>query len=371
MKRLVSIPAGIAMLLVAAHHAAAQSADRHPQARYLHVPDVPRAEASLDDTPVPAPFSVDRQVLAGFGSEMDPVETTIGDIGDARFLPDGGVGLLDKQLINLRVFDRAGRLLQTVGRQGQGPEEFARAVRSLAVDDAGSLYVGDLSRSVKVFRSNEGMYGYARAYRFEYAPRSMCLLDSLLAMVAERETDPHVLHTFQLDGGGGADFGRFYESHNPGINLSLNRGMVACDAQRHLIYFALNGAFGEIRAFRPDGTPVWRSSIDGFRSNIIASEANGGLSMRLSPDGVHTVRSLVLIPGHGLLVQVGFATMEDIKSRTDFSTLTSFLLDPATGRAVSLGTSLPLIVDATASRVLEVSHDPYPRFEVHALSAKR
>lgn len=63
--------------------------------------------------------------------------------------------------------------------------------------------------------------------------------------------------------------------------------------------------------------------------------------------------------------------MQDIKRRADFSVLTSFLLDPANGHAVSLGTSLPLIVDATASRVLEVSHDPYPRFEVHALSAKR
>lgn len=92
-----------------------------------------------------------------------------------------------------------------------------------------------------------------------------------------------MIHTFQLNGGGGADFGRFYESPNPGINLSLNRGLVACDAQHNLIYFALNGAFGEIRAFRPDGTPVWRSSIDGFRSNIIASEANGGLSRWASP----------------------------------------------------------------------------------------
>ena len=95
------------------------------------------------------------------------------------------------------------------------------------------------------------------------------------------------------------------------------------------------------------------------------------MSVRGSPDGVHTVRSLVLIPGAGLLVQVGFASLDDVKSRTDFSKLVSFLLDPANGHAVNLGTSLPLIVDATASRVLEVSHDPFPRFEVHAISAKR
>jgi hypothetical protein len=371
MKRLVSIPAGIAMLVVAAHHAAAQSPDRHPQAKYLHVPDVPRAEAALDDKPVPAPFSIDGRVLAGFGSEMDPVETTIGDIGDARFLPDGGVALLDKQLINLRVFDKRGRPLQTVGRQGQGPEEFARAVRSLAVDDAGSLYVGDLSRSVKQFGRNASGYGYERAWPFDLAPQSMCLLDSLLVTAATRTDRPILLHTFQLNGGGGADFGRFYESPNPGINIGFNLGLVACDARRHLIYFALEGGFGEIRAFRPDGTPVWRSTIDGLRSNIVTANNKGGKTIALSPDGVHTVRSLVLIPGHGLLVQVGFATMEDIKSKTDFSTLTSFLLDPANGHAVSLGTSLPLIVDATASRVLEVSHDPYPRFEVHALGAQR
>lgn len=370
MRRLSSV-AGTILLVAVCQDAAAQSADRHPQARYLHVPDVPRAEASLDDKPTRAPFTIGTQVLAAFGSEMDPEETTIGDIGDARFLPDGGVALLDKQLIKLRVFDRAGRPRQAIGRRGQGPGEFARALWSLAVDGTGALYVGDLSRSVKQFRESQKGYAYAQAWRFDLAPHSMCLLDSLLVMNATRLDDPEVLHTFQLNGGGGADFGRFYESPNLGLNSQFDRGFLACDQQRRLIYFALEGAFGEIRAYRPDGTPVWRSMIDGFRSNIITSEANGGLSVQGSPDGVHTVRSLVLLPGAGLLVQVGFASMEDMKSRTDFSTLTSFLLDPANGHAVSLGTSLPLIVDATASRVLEVRHDPFPRFEVRALSAQR
>ncbi len=363
--------AATVLLVVISRVASAQSADRHPQARYLHVPDVPHAEASLDDKPVAVPFVINDRVLTGFGTDTDPVETTIGDIGDARLLPDGGVALLDKQLINLRIFDKVGRPRQTVGREGQGPEEFARRVWSLAVDGTGALYVGDLSRSVKQFRGSAKGYAYERAWRFDLAPRSMCLLDSLLVAVAARPDRSGLLHTFQLNGGGGADFGRFYESPNPGVNLGFNLGLIACDAQRQLIYFALEGGFGEIRAYRPDGTPAWRSSIDGFRSNIITSEANGGMSVRGSPDGVHTVRSLVLIPGAGLLVQVGFASLDDVKSRTDFSKLVSFLLDPANGHAVNLGTSLPLIVDATASRVLEVSHDPFPRFEVHAISAKR
>ena len=371
MKRLVSIPAQLVLLFVATQHAAAQSADRHPQAKYLHVPDVPHAEASLDDKPVPAPFAVDGKVLAGFGSDMDPVDETLGDIGDARFLPDGGVALLDKQLVNVRVFDKAGRPRQTVGRQGGGPGEFARRARSLAVDGGGALYVGDLSNSVKRFSKDASGYSYGRAWRLDLAPHSMCLLDSVLVMTATRMDEPRVLHAFHLNGSGGAHFGRFYESPNLGLNSQFDRGLVACDPQRNRIYFALEGAFGEIRAFGPDGTPLWRSSIDGFRSNIITSELDGGYSVDGSPDGVHAVQSLVVIPGYGLLVQVGHASLEDMKARTAFSTLTSFLLDPAHGHAVSLGTSLPLIVDATASRVLEVSHDPYPRFEVHALSARR
>lgn len=371
MRRLSSV-AGTILLVAVCQDAAAQSADRHPQARYLHVPDVPRAEASLDDKPVPVPFAIDGRVLAGFGSEMDPVETTLGDIGDARLLPDGGVALLDRQLINLRVFDKAGRPRQTVGRQGGGPGEFARAVRSLTVDGTGRLYVGDLSRSVKQFdnRATAG-YAYERAWPFDLAPHAMCLVGSDLVMAAYRADDSTLLHTFQLNGGGGADFGHFYEAPNPGLNFAFNRGLLACDQARHLIYFAMETGFGEIRAYRPDGTPAWRSTIDGFRSNIITGNANGGLSMRGSPDGVHAVRSLVLTPGYGLLVQVGFASLDDMKSRTDFSTLTSFLLNPANGHAINLGTSLPLIVDATASRVLEVGHDPFPRFEVHAISAKR
>jgi hypothetical protein len=79
-----------------------------------------------------------------------PPQYQFGDIAGVVRLGDGTVVVGDDQSKDLRFFDRSGRHVRTVGREGGGPGEF-RSVGSLfAVED--SLVVGDWSsRRVSVF----------------------------------------------------------------------------------------------------------------------------------------------------------------------------------------------------------------------------
>lgn len=57
------------------------------------------------------------------GGMMDP-DHVFGDISDAALLPDSTVAVLDRQARHVQVFDRSGRLVRTLGREGEGPGEF-------------------------------------------------------------------------------------------------------------------------------------------------------------------------------------------------------------------------------------------------------
>jgi hypothetical protein len=79
-----------------------------------------------------------------------PPEYQFGRVTGAVRLPDGTVVVADDQGKHLRYFDRAGRHVRTVGREGGGPGEF-KAVGSLSAR-GDSVIVGDHdNRRVSVF----------------------------------------------------------------------------------------------------------------------------------------------------------------------------------------------------------------------------
>jgi hypothetical protein len=196
----------------------------------------------------------------------------------------------------------------------------------------------------------------------------MCALGSSLVALGPVAGHAEALHTFDLDGTKGPDFGAVYDSPNTTFNYQLIEGQLACDSDRRLAYFALHGFFGEVRAYRADGRPIWRTTIDGFLSNSI-EDLPKGIQIIPSPRGVHTVRSLTVLPNVGLLIQVAHRTRAALEEGAWYSTLTSFLLDLDSGKPLCLGSSLPLIVAATADRVVVIGEDPVPHFEIRTLTA--
>ena len=54
-------------------------------------------------------------------------QTVLGSIADMDVLPNGDIVVLDEQAKQLLVFSRAGGLVRTIGREGQGPGEIGGA----------------------------------------------------------------------------------------------------------------------------------------------------------------------------------------------------------------------------------------------------
>ncbi|MDX2122640.1 MAG: hypothetical protein SF070_16475 [Gemmatimonadota bacterium] len=358
------LPLLVLALSATALPAAAQTGGQHPDLRYLQAPAVPTNTIALSAPPQRAPFRLLAPV-ARYGAEDDPADLILGDILAVVPTPTG-IAVLDDKYFRLRLFDADLRPRQQLGRSGQGPGEFSRRLLSMARDSAGNLYVADL-QGVKLFAPGAEGYQYVRMLKREIGSRALCILGSALVVNKSSVGGTELLEVYDLEGRRLRSFGTMYQSPNPGLNTQYNDGLLVCDPRSGLILFAAESGFGEVRAYRVDGTPVWRTTIAGFLSNVVKDQEDG-YSVERSAAGVHSVFSLTLVPRHGLLVQVAHRTPAVLEEGGWYSTLTSFLLDVESGRPTPLGTSLPGIRAADGNRVIVVGEDPVPNLAVHPIA---
>ena len=353
-------------LLLPLSRLAAQAPGVHPNPAYIVALMPPAFTIAMTARPVAVPFRLAAAARAAFGSESDSDAVLLGNIKAVALLPSGDVVVLDDKKSELRIFGPTGAPKQRLGRAGRGPGEFFYPV-SLAVDDAGRLYVGDRVRTIQVFAPSPAGYRYLRTMQLEVAAMSMCFLDTLLVVQGTALGQDPILQLYDSSGRRLRSFGALYRSPNPLLNAQFGEGAVACDRQRGLVLYAPGFAIGEVRAYRADGALVWRTALTDYHVSRIEDYGNGGVRFSRGPDGMHSVHALALLSGWGLLVQVAFRTEDAVRDRIPFTTLHSFLLDPATGRPLPLGTVLPPIFAARAGDVALAFNDPFPRFEVRGL----
>ncbi|MBK7717571.1 MAG: hypothetical protein IPI38_19575 [Gemmatimonadetes bacterium] len=339
---------------------------QHPDARWVDGSLQAAFTVPIDAQGAPGTLRFGAEAQARWGTETDPPEHTIGEIRTAVLLPDGGVGIVDPRSPALRVYDAAGRPRQVVGRRGQGPGEF-RYPLSATVDRDGRLYVADANWRIEVFVLINGKYEYERTLTLELIAQDLCFLADTLVVQGLSLSRQTLIHIYDRAGRRVRSFGEFYHSPSPDMNEEFGLGRIACDEKRRLIYYAPRIGNGEVRAFRADGTLLWRTSFSGFRSNPWVSE-NRTLTTRLSRQGNHTLVTLAYVDGHGLLVQWTFRTWQQLEDEAQFGTTVSFLLNPGSGEPRALGASLPLVPAISAGRAVAIFEDPVPRFEVRALT---
>ena len=70
---------------------------------------------------------------------------------------EGNIYVVDARNYRIQKFDRNGKYLQTIGRQGQGPGEFQRPARIQLDDLTGNIYVRDAPINLHIF-NNSGIY---------------------------------------------------------------------------------------------------------------------------------------------------------------------------------------------------------------------
>ncbi|UCG86905.1 MAG: 6-bladed beta-propeller [Gemmatimonadota bacterium] len=96
------------------------------------------------------------------GTQQEDAPDLFGNVGSVEVDPEGRVWVLDDQALEIRVFDREGRYVRTVGREGGGPGEF-RAPQAIHRSPDGNMWVPDpRNNRVSIFDTSgtyvEGRY---------------------------------------------------------------------------------------------------------------------------------------------------------------------------------------------------------------------
>ena len=84
----------------------------------------------------------------------DTKETSFGAAFQLQGTADGGVVVFDTKAeegLIIRQFDKDGKFVRNLGRQGPGPGEYMRSNASIAAHPNGSIYVRDDDKSVSIF----------------------------------------------------------------------------------------------------------------------------------------------------------------------------------------------------------------------------
>jgi len=345
----------------------AQTAGRHPDRRFIDqsIPVTHTVRLEGPRTPLAATLG---PAMATIGTVDGPDHTIFGNVADLTVTPSGTVVIVDRQTMDVRLFDTGGKFLQRLGRQGQGPGEF-RAPHSLLITRENEIWVADMQRRITVFAPSADGYKLARTLPVDVGIRSMCYLGGELVASALSASDPWVVRVLDASARPQRAFGTVYSSPNAVLNYQFSEGKLACDTANDLIVYASQASLGEVRAFHRDGRPAWRTVIADVRANTITETGGGGYTVEGSPAGAHSLVALNIVPGVGLLLQYSYRTLEQMAAKEPGEILT-IVIDPKTGAGQLTSASWPRLVASSQGRVYALAEDPAPRIEVRELKRR-
>jgi hypothetical protein len=360
----------VSLLLLPLATASSQTAGRHPDRRFVDQSVPVTSTLRLGGPRTPLGVSLAEAASATIGREDGPDHFIFGDIANVGTTQKGTVIVVDRKNMDVRLFDARGQFLQRLGRQGQGPGEF-RSPHSLLVTPTDEIWIADMQRRVTVFGPSADGYRLVRTIPVEIGIRSMCILRGELVANGVAMGDPFVIRVLDSLARPVRAFGRLYASPNAFLNVQFAEGRIACDAANDIIVYASQAALGEVRAYRRDGRAVWRTVIEDVRTNIITDIDGGGVRVELSPDGAHSLLSLNVLPGVGIVLQYDFRTAVQMAAREPAGEILTILLDARTGAATLASESWPRLGALSANRALVLHEDPAPRIESRELRQRR
>lgn len=339
--------------------AVARPAGHHPRAPFVGEASAPASEWRLADRASGLPGLAVGPAYLALGVADGTEEQVFGEVSDLTVLEDGRIAVLDALSHDLRLFSSDGVFLQRLGGAGAGPGEL-RSPQALAVAPSGDIVVADMQRRLTRFARGDGGYSVAEILPLELSVRDLCFLRDTLIVHALTIEDAFVLRRIGQNGQIEHSFGTLYASPNPYVNLVVAQGRIACDDEAGLIYVAPRSLMGEVRAYRPDGTLVWRARAPDFVANQVV-ETPDGYTLELSPTGVHALHTLVSLPGRGVLVQYSFRSQEELRAREPARADITAILSQTDGSAVVVGDSWPLIGAVKGNIAAAIRHLPFPQ----------
>jgi hypothetical protein len=337
---------------------------RHPVASFIVGASPNDPTVSIND---PSPLDSTASVSFGgsvrqIGAAERPPEQVFGAVTGLAQDRSGHLYVLDTRLGQVSVFDSLGRRTEVIGRPGRGPGEFMRAL-SIALRDDSTLYVGDVSEQVHIFRRiGSAGFTYDSSFSTGVSVDAMCFMGGDLYVHGVSPTDSFVIRRYDVTSGRQvAAFGRVYKSPHPRANMEITRGLIACNDSLGLIAYAPQSVLGEARAYRASGEQVWRSVIKGFEPIGMITTPSSFQAL-IPPDGFDRIDALVWLPDSTVLLQVAHVTSDPAvpRSATHVSRITTFRIAAASGRARRVPQELQQIVLASGSTLISAAEEPFP-----------
>ena len=169
---------------------------------------------------------------------------------------DGNLYILDQGNYRIQKFDKHGKYLATIGRQGQGPSEFVFPLR-IDIDSEGNLYIGDLGNYSVLVLTNEGkeikrlkLAGGVELFRMTHA------CNFLLAATIATQSEPGMISFYDKNGNHIKEFGELKDYHDKDLIESGNFAEVCVDVEDN-IYTALHYQ-NRIEKYSPEGRLIFR-----------------------------------------------------------------------------------------------------------------
>lgn len=304
-----------------------------------------------------------RDVLQ-LGVAEGPEPLTFGSIRDAATDRLGRIMVLDDQALQLRVFDHAGRALQTFGGPGDGPGEY-RYPRTLSVGPSGRAAVFDGRGVVHLYSLDSDSVRFIKTVDLRMSIDYGCLLGDTLVVEGRQPGSDNILHVFARDGTAVRSFGVLYATDNPRVREQISDSVLECVERSQSIIVA-PVFLPEVRSYALSGELRWWTQIEGLRMIDFRENDQGFTSLGVPTAGYHGTIQLSATPSGVVVQQIAFVTKE-ARRRGELAGVETLLLDAGTGAALYVSSAVTRLRWAGDREVLYYVTDPFPRLVMAAL----
>jgi len=152
------------------------------------------------------------------GSRANNSKEIFGKIEDIVVDKEGNIFVLDQRLNLIKVFNRLGKYLYTISKNGKGPGQLIAGEAMNISRDDNYLYVLDRYLKLEIFKKKENFYSNHKTIKLSAPSISGCYMntDSVYAYTAYNKKVNNFIHTYSVPTSNYIDsYGDLYKSSLP------------------------------------------------------------------------------------------------------------------------------------------------------------